>query len=455
MKTINLISLITIMTIVLISCQNNKQETVQKPEGLQHPEWSKNSTIYEVNIRQYTKEGTFAAFEKHIPRLHDMGVDILWLMPVNPIGKENRKGTLGSYYSISDYTAVNPEFGTLEDLKSIVKTAHSLGMHVIIDWVANHTSWDNVWTKTHPEWFEKDSATGKFSSPYDWTDVIELNFNNKEMRQAMIDAMKYWIKETDIDGFRCDVAGMIPADFWDDARQQLDSVKPVFMLAEAEEPVHHKKAFDMSYSWNLHHLMNDIAQNKKSATDFFDFYAKEDSAFEKNDYRMLFTSNHDENSWNGTEFERMGEASNAFAVLSSTLPGMLLIYSGQEAALNKRLQFFEKDEIHWDSLPLAGFYKNLTMLKKQNQSLWNGNFGGDFQIVSTKENKDFFAFVRTKENNKVFVICNLTKNEIEVNIDTKNIAGNYIEYFTNKEQKIETGLKMKLTPWEYKVFISN
>ena len=454
MKTINLISLITFMTIVLISCQNNKQEITQIPEGLQHPEWSKNSTIYEVNIRQYTKEGTFAAFEKHIPRLHDMGVDILWLMPVNPIGKENRKGTLGSYYSISDYTAVNPEFGTLEDLKSIVKTAHSLGMHVIIDWVANHTSWDNVWTKTHPEWFEKDSVTGKFSSPYDWTDVIELNFNNKEMRQAMVDAMKYWITETDIDGFRCDVAGMIPADFWDDARQQLDSVKPVFMLAEAEEPVHHKKAFDMSYAWNLHHLMNDIAQNKKSASDFFDFYAKEDSAFEKNDYRMLFTSNHDENSWNGTEFERMGEASNTFAVLSSTLPGMLLIYSGQEAALNKRLQFFEKDEILWDSLPLAGFYKNLTMLKKQNQALWNGNFGGDFQIISSKENNDFFAFVRTKENNKVFVVCNLTKNEIDIKIDTKKINGKYVEYFSNKEQNIETSLNLKLKPWEYKVFIS-
>lgn len=454
MKTINLISLITFMTIVLISCQNNKQETDPKPEGFQHPEWSKNSTIYEVNIRQYTKEGTFTAFEKHIPRLHEMGVDILWLMPVNPIGKENRKGTLGSYYSISDYTAVNPEFGTLEDLKSIVKTAHSLGMHVIIDWVANHTSWDNVWTKTHPEWFEKDSITGKFSSPYDWTDVIELNFNNFEMRQAMVNAMKYWITETDIDGFRCDVAGMVPADFWDDVRQQLDSVKPVFMLAEAEEPVHHKKAFDMSYAWNLHHLMNDIAQSKKTASDFFDFYTKEDSAFEKNDYRMLFTSNHDENSWNGTEFERMGEASNTFSVLASTLPGMLLIYSGQEAALNKRLQFFEKDEILWDSLPLAGFYKDLNNLKKQNQALWNGNYGGDFEIISRKENKDFFAFVRTKDKNKVLVVCNLSKNTIVVKLVAKNLTGNFVEYFTNQDQKFEKSYETKLNPWEFKVYVS-
>lgn len=443
------------MAISLFNCKTTNTTHLPNQKGLKHPEWSKKSTIYEVNIRQYTKEGTFSSFEKHIPRLHQMGVDILWLMPINPIGKENRKGTLGSYYSIADYTAVNPEFGTLEDFKKLVNTAHSLGMHVIIDWVANHSSWDHPWAKQHPEWYEHDSTTGKFASPYDWTDVIELDYDNKEMRQAMTDAMKFWIKEADIDGFRCDVAFMVPLDFWNDTRKQLDSIKPVFMLAEAEVNDQHKEAFDMSYSWDLHHLMNDVAQGKKPAGDFIDLYIKEDTTFEVNDYRMIFTSNHDENSWNGTEFERMGDGANTFAVLAATLPGMHLIYSGQEAALNKRLEFFEKDEINWDVLPLESFYKSLISLKNNNQALWNGDFGGNFNILSSKEEKQVFAFSRVKENNTVLVICNLGAKESVYTLDAKTVKGDYTNYFSNEKKSISEKETITLKPWEYLVLVKN
>ena len=244
--------------ILLFILSNSSILFAQKSTTVKHPEWSKNASIYEVNVRQYTPEGTFKAFQKHLPEIKKMGIDILWLMPINPIGKLNRKGSLGSYYSISDYNAVNPEFGNINDLKNLVNAAHNLGMKVIIDWVANHTSWDNIWTKTHPGFYIKDK-NGNFKSPVaDWTDAIGLNYNNPKLWIAMENSMEFWIKECDIDGFRCDVAGRVQMPFWNFVRMELEKIKPVFMLAEAEGPQFHKHAFDMTYSWEPHDIMKKI-----------------------------------------------------------------------------------------------------------------------------------------------------------------------------------------------------
>jgi glycosidase len=333
--------------IFLSSCASPKKEAPvsQAPQSfVVHPEWSRNATIYEVNIRQFTLEGTFNAFSEQIPRLKKMGIDILWLMPVAPIGEKNRKGSLGSYYSVRDYKAINPEFGTLDDFKKVVEKAHQEGMKVIIDWVANHTSWDNPWITEHPDWYTKDSL-GNMISPYDWTDVVQLDYTKKDVWNGMVDVLKYWIRETDIDGYRCDVAWKVPVEFWDFARTELDKVKPVFMLAEAEIPQYHTRAFDMTYAWELHHLLNSIAQGKKNVRSLDSLLIRQDTLFPADAYRMLFTSNHDENSHKGTEFERMGEGSICMAVLTATLPGMPLLYSGQESAFNKRLRFYDKDTI--------------------------------------------------------------------------------------------------------------
>lgn len=275
MKKFILFSLL--ITTIFAGCKSNQTEIKEDmtEAGFKHPEWTKTANIYEVNIRQYTKEGTFAAFIPHMERLQKMGVDVLWFMPINPIGEKNRKGTMGSYYAVKDYTAVNPEFGTLEEFKALVAKAHELGMHVIIDWVANHTSWDNVWTTQHPDWFDIDS-TGNFVSPYDWTDVISLNYNNKELWKGMADAMKYWVVEADIDGFRCDVAGMVETPFWDSVRLVLDSVKPVFMLAEAEQPDLHEIAFDANYSWELFHVTKAVAKGEKNVNDLWDRLHKDE-----------------------------------------------------------------------------------------------------------------------------------------------------------------------------------
>ena len=414
-----------------------------------HVAWSLNANIYEVNIRQYTPEGTFKAFQQHLDRLQKMGVDILWLMPINPIGEKNRKGSLGSYYAVQNYETVNPNFGTLEDLKSLVKEAHARGMHVILDWVANHTAWDNVWVKEHPDWYKKDKE-GKFVSPFDWTDVISLNYDNKDLRQAMINAMIYWIKNADIDGFRCDVAGMVPVDFWNEARTALDKVKPVFMLAEDEDNAALVEyAFDMNYAWKMLHLMNDIAQGKKKAADIWDYMKWNNETFAPDVYRMYFTSNHDENSWNGTAFERLGDAFKAFTVFDYTIPGMPLIYNGQEAANNKRLRFFEKDTINWQPLPYATFYAELNHLKKTNPVLENGEDGGKLIPLSKEVDENIFAFYREKQGKQLVVLLNLSSQPREFTIDNEHIKGKYHDFFGKNDINIQTDWVFKLPAWGY------
>jgi len=418
---------------------------------VKHPDWSKNATIYEVNIRQYTQEGTINAFAEYLPKLKEMGIDILWLMPINPIGEKNRKGTMGSYYSVKDFKAINPEFGTMDDLKLLVKKVHEMGMHIIIDWVANHAAWDNVLVETNPEFFTKDSL-GNFVPPIaDWSDVIDFNYDNKELWDYMLGALKFWVEEINIDGYRCDVAGMVPTEFWNLARKELDEIKPVFMLAEWEDPKLQEYAFDMTYAWEFFDLMDDVAQGKKDVTDIDKYWKKEHNDYPPNAYRMIFTSNHDKNSWEGTVFERMGDAAEAMLVLAATVEGMPLVYSGQEACLNKRLDFFEKDPIEWKECKFYYLYKKLFALKKRNEALWNEGFGGQINRVKNGKDNKVYSFTREKDGDKVFVIINLSDKPQTVKLNNRSLVGNYHNVISDEDVKINGNDEFNLEPWAYKV----
>lgn len=414
------------------------------------PDWAKNSTIYEVNIRQFSKEGTFKSFQQHLPRLKELGVDILWLMPINPIGKLNRKGTLGSYYSVKDYVDINPEFGTKEDFKTLVDEIHNHGMHVIIDWVANHTAWDNKWVKTNPEFYTKDSS-GNFVPPVpDWSDVIDLNYDNKELWKEMISALKYWVSEFDIDGYRCDVAGMVPIEFWNEVRTELDKIKPVFMLAEWDTPEMHKFAFDMTYDWDLHKIFNGVYAKERSSSDIIKHILNDQKKYPDYAYRMQFTSNHDENSWNGTEYERLGKAAEVFAVLTYVIPGMPLIYNGQEIGFNKRLEFFEKDSIIWKENKFEKLYKNLNELKERNKALWAGIESGSIDFINN--NNDILIIRRSKENKEVIGFFNLTEKETEANTRLEKASGVYISFNNDQQIELNGNFQLKLKPWSYIIF---
>jgi glycosidase len=420
------------------------------------PEWSKDATIYEVNLRQYSPEGTLAAFEKHLPRLKEMGVKILWMMPIHPISKVKRKGSLGSYYAVADYKDVNPEFGTLDDFKAFVEKAHVMGFKVILDWVANHTGWDNPWIFDHPEWFTQDSLGNIIPPNADWNDIADLNFDVPEMRLAMIDALQFWIVETDIDGYRCDVAWGVPVDFWNQARDALDPLKSIWMLAEDEE---HKdflmNAFNCNYSWSLHHQLNSIAKGEANVDVIKSYFAEVDSTYPMGSYMMQFTSNHDENSWQGTVGERMGEAAPTMATLTFMFPGMPLIYSGQEAGLNKRLLFFEKDEIDWSNLELQVLYKKLISIKKANKALWNGDAGGDIHFCKMTKENNLMAFSRSIASNKVLCVFNLSADTLSNTIDDETLSGVFRNAFTGGKKTIDIDERLTLAPWEYKIYIGD
>ena len=421
---------------------------------VQHPEWSKNATIYEVNVRQFTPEGTFKAFESHLPRLKAMGVDILWLMPINPIGVEKRKGTLGSYYSVKDYYGVNPEFGNLEDLKNLVKKIHAMKMHVIIDWVANHSAWDNALAKDHPDWYSK-TPEGNFQPTpwYDWEDIIDFDYDKPELRKYMTDALKYWVKEADIDGYRCDVAGFMPVDFWENARSELDEIKPVFMLAEWESRDLHKKAFDMTYSWSLYDKMRAVTSDHKSLGGIIEYMAHDVSTFPTDAYRMTFTENHDKNSWEGNQYSNFGDGLEASMILACTVNGMPLVYSGQEAGLNRSLLFFEKDLIEWTAHPFAAIYTKLFDLKHKNQALWNGNYGGEMIRIFNDRPEQVLSFSRAKNGNQVIPIINYSDKPVTVKLTSKYQKGKYKELFSNVEYVLKGDDIISLKPWKYLVLV--
>jgi glycosidase len=384
-------------------------QVVQYP----HLGWTRNANIYEVNIRQYTPEGTIKAFVKYLPRLQKMGVKILWIMPVQPIGVKNRKGTLGSYYAIRDYTAVNPEFGTQADFNDMVKAAHAMGMKVILDWVANHTAWDNVWATQHLDWYKKNAKGELISYEYDngreieyWTDVIGLDYRQPALADAMIAAMKFWIQTADVDGFRCDVASLVPIAFWQRARTELDAVKPMFMLAESDDPALHS-AFDMTYDWKLFDIFANIAQGKSDARALTVWLKQGQERFPADAYRMNFTSNHDVNSWRWSDKDLYGDKFRAFAVLAALLPGMPMILNGQESGLDKKIAFFEKDAINWKQFENTPLYRQLLRYKAHHPALANGAAGGSIEQIDSDDDH-IFAFKRRKGRDQIVVRVNLS-----------------------------------------------
>jgi len=414
--------------------------------------WTHNTNIYEVNIRQYTKEGSFKAFGKELPRLKDMGVKTLWFMPITPIAQKNKKGVLGSYYAASDYISINPEFGTLDDFRILVKDAHELGFKVIIDWVANHTGWDHKWTTEHPDYYKKDPATGDFQIASGMDDIIELNFHNQELVKAMIGAMKFWIEECDIDGFRCDLAFWVELEFWKEARKELDAVKPLFWLGELD-PIEHPEymgTFDAAYTWTWMHKTEDFYK-KNLSLHVLDTVLKEYDAIGDSSMRTWFTSNHDENSWNGSEYEKYGNMAKALAVFSCTWNGIPLIYSGQELPNLKRLKFFEKDAIEWrENCELHDFYKTLLNLHTNNPALRAGDPGTKTEKLTPSDNQHIFAFLRKDGEQQVLVILNFSCTSASFLLDSIN--GKFRDVFSFKEMEFSNKKSFQLNSWEYLVF---
>jgi alpha-amylase len=424
------------------------------------PEWTRNATIYEVNVRQFSPEGTFAAVTQALPRLKELGVDIVWLMPIYPVSKVKAKGSLGSPYAVANYTAVNPAYGSMADFKALVARVHGLGMKIILDWVPNHTGWDNAWITQHPDYYTRvkgqiisplDPVTGK---PVGWDDVADLNYDNPDLRRAMTGAMQYWIRETDIDGYRCDVAGFVPLDYWAELRPRLDSLKQVFMLAEWEdEPAQFRVCFNMNYGWAMHKLLKDVAKGKRPATAIDSLLATNQARFPNGHYQMYFTQNHDENTWNGTLAESFGPGADAFVVLTSTLTGMPLVYNGVESGLNKRLSFFEKDSIPWGNYRRADFYKHLLTLKHRNRALWNGTAGGPMVKIPTGHDAEVYAFYRQRDNDRLTVLLNLSGKPQTVRLEGQGFAGSYTDIFAPDRGNVELkpDMTISLRPWEYRV----
>lgn len=417
-----------------------------------HPAWSGQSNIYEVNLRQYSASGSFKDFAKHLPRLKNMGVQILWFMPLTPIGMEDRKETpadLGSYYAVRDYKAVNEEFGTMKDFKALVKQAHSMGFKVITDWVPNHTAPDNVWIKTHPDFYKKDSA-GNIVIPHGWSDTRKLNYDNRELRDSMIAAMKFWLKESDIDGFRCDVAMDVPTDFWKECITSLRKIKNVFMLAEAEKPELHTAGFDETYGWSVMEIMIKLVAGKKTLAQADSVINHNLKVFPKNAYRLYFTTNHDWNSWEGTEFERYGDAYKTFAVFSQTMyQSIPLIYSGQEIPNKKRLKFFVKDTITWNQYEMAPFYKTLLNLRKNNPAL---AADANYRRLVTANDVAIFAYLREKQGHKVAVILNLSNEPQRFRIKDRNLMGQPMNVFMGVPEKVNPTHIFSIEPWGYIVY---
>jgi len=473
-KTIYTLSLLAL----LFACKDNKKESVteEKPETEQSVAISndvlENGVIYEANIRQYSVDGSFSAFTKDIPQLKQLGVKVIWLMPIFPISETKRKATggefaseikdeairnkmLGSYYAVSDYTKVNPEFGTIEDFRELVKTAHDNGMFVILDWVPNHTGWDHVWLKQHPDFYTKNKK-GEITDPLKddgtsmgWADVADLNYNNKDLWKEMTDEMSYWITDEKIDGFRCDVAGSVPTVFWEYSIPKLREKKQLFMLAEAWEPELLKdNLFDMAYAWDGHHIMNEIAQGKKNVSDFDAYMKKRDTIYEKDDMLMNFITNHDENSWNGTIKERMGDAAPAMLALTYTMPGMPLVYSGMEYDMDKRLLFFEKDTIPKIKGKMWPLLTKLGQLKNDDIALNGGKKASVYERINSSEDKKVLAFKRGNEEKEVYYIANLTKDPIEF---TLSISGEFQDAFSGETVSLQKNEIHSFKPWQYLV----
>ena len=470
-------TIITALAVLtLFSCKNETEKSAENSKteiANFSPDVEENAVIYEVNIRQYSPEGTFNAFTKDIPQLKELGVKIIWVMPIFPISQTKRKATggddskfasempaaeqhkyLGSYYAVSDFKKVNPEFGTIEDFRNLVKTAHDNGIYVILDWVPNHTGWDHVWIKNHPEYYTK-NAKGEIIDPinpetgksWGWSDVADLNYDNQGLRKEMTADMLHWIKNENIDGFRCDVASNVPLDFWQQAIPQLRKEKNIFMLAEAWEPELLKDGlFDMAYGWEAHHTMNRIAQGKNTVKDWDKLILDNQKKYNTNDILMNFVDNHDENSWNGTTKSRLAKAEEAMTALSYVMPGMPLIYSGNEYGLNHSLKFFEKDSIPKTKGAAWQLRRKLGKLKTDNSALNGGKKSASYKKIATPNDTEILAFEREKNGEKIIYIANLSDKTISTSLP---INGEFVDFITGKKIIFDAKLNTQLQPWQY------
>ena len=471
----------TILLSAIISCKKESAEKSNSTPQITEitTEIEENAVIYEVNIRQYSEEGTFNAFTKDIPQLKEMGIKILWVMPIFPISQTKRKATggddskfasempkeeqskyLGSYYAVSDFKNVNPEFGTIEDFRNLVKTAHENGIYVILDWVPNHTGWDHVWIKQHPEFYthnEKgeiiDPINPETGKSWGWTDVADLNYDNKGLREAMSGDMMHWIKNENIDGFRCDVAGNVPTDFWEETIPKLRKEKNIFMLAEAWQPELLKSnLFDMYYGWETHHIMNRIAKGENTVSNWDKNILDNSKKYEANDIAMNFVDNHDENSWNGTMKSRLGNAEETMTALSYLTPGMPLVYSGDEYGLDKSLKFFEKDSFTKVKGKQWEWRVKLGKLKNENKALNGGKKAASCTRILTSDDSKILAFARAKEKNKVIFVGNLSKTNTTF---TSAFEGKFTDYMTGEKVNYSKNQKLNFNPWEYKILIAD
>lgn len=423
----------------------------------QHPEWSYGAVLYEMNVRQLTPEGTLRAAAARLEFLRDLGVDAVWLMPIYPIGEKNRKGTLGSYYSIRDYCAVNPELGTMDDFDDFVAEAHRLGMKVLMDWVANHTSRDARWIAGKPaSWYERD-ASGEPAVPWDWTDTAKLDYANRDVWEAQAAAMEFWIARHAVDGFRCDMAMLVPIGFWQYAAARLRRVKPdLFLLAEAEQRnLFDDGVFDACYGWEMHHLLNDVAQQRVRVTALRDWLRADRGRYPRSAMRLAFTSNHDENSWNGSEFARMGAARGIMAAFTFVVPGGLpLIYTGQEVGYDHSFAFFDRDPIPAESYranAYTEFYRRLTELRHANPALAAGGRGGDMVEISNNAEDCLMTFVREVPGNQVVVVMNLSPYAIETDYYTGIYAGMYTDALTGRPSELRGHVVEPMGPWSYRI----
>ena len=425
-----------------------------KQNNYTHPKWSYSAVLYEMNVRQLTPEGTLRAAEERLEFLKTIGIDAIWLMPVYPIGEEGRKGSLGSYYSIRDYCAINPEFGTMEDFDSFVDKAHSLGMKVLLDWVANHTARDAKWLKTKPaDWYERE-ADGSAKVPWDWTDTAKLNYANRDVWRGQIEAMRFWVENHNIDGFRCDMAMLVPIEFWQQATAVLRAVKPdIFMLAEAEELNLFDNAFDMCYAWEIHHMMCAIAKGERRVWDLRNTMYSDRERYPNTAMKMMFTSNHDENSWSGSEFDRFGAAREVMTALTFVWEAaMPLIYTGQEVGYDHSFEFFERDHIPAEKYNACGdteLYRKLATLKHSQAALQAGEQGGRTIEIENNAKDCLMTFVRESGDSRVMAIMNLSPYTIHANYNNGIYAGEYTNALTSEKVEIPTHLECDIEPWGY------
>ncbi len=414
--------------------------------------------LYELNVRQFTPEGTFAAARQRLPFLRSLGIDAIWLMPIYPIGVEGRKGSLGSYYSIRDYKGINEEFGSEEELRDFITTAHSLGMRVLLDWVANHTARDARWLEDKPyDWYEREED-GTAKVPWDWTDTAKLNYSNHDVWRGQIDAMRYWVEQFKVDGFRCDMAMLVPIEFWQEASEELHRIKrDIFMLAEAEEDNLFDRAFNMSYQWNIHHIMCDIAKGARRVWDLRNAIHSERARYPREAMRMSFTSNHDENSWSGSEQARFGSALEVMTAMTFLMPStMPLIYTGQEVGYNHSFEFFERDAIPAEAYVenrTTELYRRLTSLKHKEQALASGERGGEMIEIENNAKDCMMTFVREVDGSRVVAIVNLSPYTIHADFRTGIYAGKYYDALSGERVVLDDHVERDIAPWQYQILV--